>query len=168
MEVPIILTHRVDYLKYDNCHNERIPPKSRYPVMRDALNQSGRHIYFSMCEWGVDKPWLWAQDVANSWRTTLDIKDIWLEFLAILELQENLWQYAKPGAWNDPDMLEVGNGGMTNDQYQSHFALWAVLKAPLLIGCNLKNMTKETMDILGNDELIAVNQDPLGKQARLL
>lgn len=110
--------------------------------MRDALNQSGRHIYFSMCEWGREKPWLWAQDVANSWRTTFDIKDIWQEFLTILELQENLYQYAKPGAWNDPDMLEVGNGGMTNDQYQSHFALWAVLKSPLLIGCNLKNMTK--------------------------
>ena len=78
---------RIDYLKYDNCHNEHIPPKFRYPLMRDALNQSGRHIYFSMCEWGFDKPWLWAQDVANSWRTTLDIKDIWLEFLAILELQ---------------------------------------------------------------------------------
>ncbi len=75
---------------------------------------------------------------------------MWQEFLTILDLQENLYQYAKPGAWNDPDMLEVGNGGMTNDQYQSHFALWAVLKSPLLIGCNLNNMTKETMEILGN------------------
>jgi alpha-galactosidase len=75
---------------------------------------------------------------------------VWQEFLTILDLQENLYQYAKPGAWNDPDMLEVGNGGMTNDQYQSHFALWAVLKSPLLIGCNLNNMTKETMEILGN------------------
>ena len=132
----------VDYLKYDNCHNEYIPPKVRYPIMRDALNQSGRHIYFSMCEWGRAKPWQWAQEVGNSWRTTFDIEDVWVEFLSILQLQENLYQYAKPGAWNDPDMLEVGNGGMTNDQYQSHFALWAVLKSPLLIGCNLKNMTK--------------------------
>ena len=132
----------VDYLKYDNCHNEMIPAKSRYPFMRDALNSTGRPIYFSMCEWGREKPWLWAQTVANSWRTTMDIKDIWEEFLYLLERQVGLSEFAEPGAWNDPDMIEVGNGGMTHDQYQTHFLMWAALKAPLLIGCDLSNMTE--------------------------
>lgn len=95
----------VDYLKYDNCHNEGIPATYRYPLMRDALNETGRPIYFSMCEWGRMKPWLWAQDVGNSWRTTLDIKDVWISFLHILERQVGLSKYARPGAWNDPDML---------------------------------------------------------------
>lgn len=118
--------------------------------MRDALNGSGRHIYFSMCEWGISKPHTWAQNVSNSWRTTPDIKDSWLSFRAILSFQEQLAPYSGPGAWNDPDMLEVGNGGMTHNQYQSHFALWASLKAPLLIGCNLKNMSSSTISILSN------------------
>ena len=83
--------------------------------------------------------------MANSWRTTLDIKDIWISFLYNVERQVGLSKYAKPGAWNDPDMLEVGNGGMTHDQYQSHFALWAALKAPLLIGCDLTKVTSSTL-----------------------
>jgi alpha-galactosidase len=119
--------------------------------MKNALNATGRPIFFSMCEWGREKPYLWAQDVANSWRTTIDIKDFWLSFLHNLERQVGLASHARPGAWNDPDMLEVGNGGMSNDEYQSHFALWAALKSPLLIGCNLKNISAETMKILGNE-----------------
>jgi alpha-galactosidase len=145
-----------------------IPAKVRYPVMRDALNGTGRHIYFSMCEWGREKPYEWGSSVGNSWRTTIDIFDHWQSFLHNLEKQENLSSYAGPGGWNDPDMLEVGNGGMTHDEYQTHFALWAVLKAPLLIGCDLANMSQSTLDILGNEELIAVNQDKLGKQADLI
>lgn len=98
----------------------------------------------------------------------MDIKDIWLEFLYLLEKQVGLSQYAKPGAWNDPDMLEVGNGGMSHDQYQTHFVLWAALKAPLLIGCDLSNISNSTLQILGNEEVISINQDPLGKQADLI
>jgi alpha-galactosidase len=158
----------IDFLKYDNCHNEGLSPKFRYPAMRDALNKTGRRIYFSMCEWGRENPYLWATPIANSWRTSIDIKDIYLSFVHNLEHQVGLSAYAGPGAWNDPDMLEVGNGGMTNEEYQAHFSLWAALKAPLLIGCALKNISNATLAILGNEEIIAINQDPLGKQADLL
>jgi alpha-galactosidase len=136
--------------------------------MRDALNSSGRHIFFSMCQWGQENPWTWASSVGNSWRTTGDINGLYNSMLSILDKQKGLSEYAKPGAWNDPDMLEVGNSLMTHDEYQTHFAFWSALKAPLLIGCNLKGITQSTLSILGNEEVIAVNQDPLGKQADFL
>ncbi|EAR94452.1 alpha-galactosidase (macronuclear) [Tetrahymena thermophila SB210] len=154
----------VDYLKYDNCFNKNINPKIRYPPMRDALNATGRPIYFSMCEWGQYNPATWAPEVGNSWRTTGDIKDRYSSFLSILEKQVGLEKYAHPGAWNDPDMLEVGNGGMTTHEYEAHFALWALLKAPLLIGCDVSKMSEDTIRILTNKEIIAINQDPLGIQ----
>jgi alpha-galactosidase len=136
--------------------------------MRDALNATGRPIYFSMCQWGQESPWIWAASVANSWRTTGDISGSYKSFTEILDKQITLSRWAGPGAWNDPDMLEVGNGGMTNDEYQAHFALWAALKSPLLIGCSLNGISDATMTILGNREVIGVNQDPLGKPADLL
>lgn len=136
--------------------------------MRDALNATGRKIYFSMCQWGEELPWIWAAPVANSWRTTGDISGSYKSFVDILDAQIGKSRWAGPGAWNDPDMLEVGNGQMTTDEYQSHFALWAALKAPLLIGCSLSNMSPETLAILKNTEVIAVNQDSMGKQADLI
>lgn len=136
--------------------------------MRDALNATGRPIFFSMCQWGEETPWIWARIVGNSWRTTGDISDKYESFVSLLDKQVSLSRYAAPGGWNDPDMLEVGNGLMTNDEYQSHFALWAALKAPLLIGCGLSGITQQTLTILGNEEVIAVNQDPFGKQADLI
>jgi len=149
----------VDYLKYDNCFNGDIDPKERYPPMRDALNATGRPIFFSMCEWGQEQPATWARDVANSWRTTGDIKDTWLSVLTIL-VRNNVWaDLAGPGGWNDPDMLEVGNGGMTFNEYKSHFCLWSLIKSPLIIGCDVTNMTSETLSILSKKEVIAVNQD---------
>ncbi|KAL4512006.1 hypothetical protein ABPG72_012851 [Tetrahymena utriculariae] len=154
----------VDYLKYDNCFNQNINPKKRYPPMRDALNATGRPIYFSMCEWGQYNPATWATEVGNSWRTTGDISDNYSSFLSILDKQVGLEKYAHPGAWNDPDMLEVGNGGMTTYEYEAHFALWALLKSPLLIGCDLSNMSDDTIRILTNKEIIAINQDRLGIQ----
>lgn len=159
---------RVDYLKYDNCNNDGTSSRVRYPVMRDALNATGRPIFFSMCQWGQETPWIWARPVGNSWRTTGDIRDKYESFVELLDKQVGLSRYAAPGGWNDPDMLEVGNGLMTNEEYQSHFALWAALKAPLLIGCGLSGITQQTLTILGNEEVIAVNQDPLGKQADLI
>ncbi|KAM1406896.1 hypothetical protein ACFXTH_001517 [Malus domestica] len=156
----------VDYLKYDNCYNLGIPPKERYPPMREALNVSGRTIFYSICEWGVDDPALWAGKVGNSWRTTDDINDSWASMTAIADLNDKWAAYAGPGGWNDPDMLEVGNGGMTYPEYRSHFSIWALMKAPLLIGCDVRNMTAETFEILSNEEVIAVNQDPLGVQGR--
>jgi alpha-galactosidase len=158
----------IDYLKYDNCFHDDTPPAQRYPPMRDALNASGRPILFSMCEWGVDNPSTWAAAVGNSWRTTGDISDNWEAMITKVDENAPLYAQAGPGAWNDPDMLEVGNGGMTNDEYITHFSLWAIMKAPLIVGCSIRNMTTETMNILLNKEVIAINQDPLGKQGYIV
>lgn len=156
----------VDYLKYDNCYNLGIPPKERYPPMREALNATQRPIFYSLCEWGVDDPALWADQVGNSWRTTDDINDSWASMTTIADINDKWASYAGPGGWNDPDMLEVGNGGMSYQEYRSHFSVWALMKSPLLIGCDVRNMTAETKEIIANKEVIAVNQDPLGVQGR--
>ncbi|XP_059455815.1 alpha-galactosidase 3 [Corylus avellana] len=156
----------VDYLKYDNCFNLGIEPKERYPPMRNALNATGRTIFYSLCEWGVDNPALWADKVGNSWRTTDDINDSWASMTTIADLNDKWAAYAGPGGWNDPDMLEVGNGGMTFQEYRAHFSIWALMKAPLLVGCDVRNMTTETFELLTNKEVIAINQDPLGVQGR--
>ncbi|CAF3158558.1 unnamed protein product [Rotaria sp. Silwood2] len=156
----------VDYLKYDNCNTDGTIPEVRYPVMRDALNASGRPIFFSMCEWGVDTPALWAANVGNSWRTTGDIRDNWDYMMFNIDINNNFADKAGPGGWNDPDMLEIGNGGMTDAEYVTHFSLWAISKAPLLIGCDVTNMSAATLSTLTNPEVIAVNQDPLGVQGK--
>lgn len=155
----------IDYLKYDNCFNENLPALQRYPQMRDALNATGRSIFYSLCNWGQESPWNWGPNTGNSWRTTQDIKDIWSSMA--LNFYENSLHAssAAPGGWNDPDMLEVGNGGMTTNEYKTHFSLWAAVKAPLIIGCDLTNMSPDTLNILSNADVIAINQDPLGKQA---
>jgi len=155
---------KVDYLKYDNCNNNNIDPKVRYPIMRDALNATGRQIFYSMCEWGVEDPATWAVPVGNSWRSTGDISDKWESMLKNLDQNDKFWNYSGPGGWSDPDMLEVGNGGMTTIEYTSHFSLWALVKAPLIIGCDLTSMSYDTYTILRNQEVIAINQDPLGVQ----
>jgi len=154
----------VDYLKYDNCNNQGVDAQQRYTTMRDALKATGRNILFSICEWGENKPWLWAKDVGNSWRTTGDISDSYASMLGIVHQNMALAQYAGPGHWNDPDMLEVGNGGMTDTEYRSHFSLWAEMAAPLLIGSDLRKASAATMAILTNKEVIAVDQDKLGVQ----
>ncbi|KAL3834764.1 hypothetical protein ACJIZ3_009500 [Penstemon smallii] len=156
----------VDYLKYDNCFNLGIEPEKRYPPMRDALNATGHTIFYSLCEWGVNDPALWAGKVGNSWRTTNDINDSWASMTEIADINDKWASYAGPGGWNDPDMLEVGNGGMTYHEYRAHFSIWALMKSPLLVGCDVRNMTAETFEIISNEEVIAVNQDPLGVQGR--
>ncbi|WP_181449609.1 NPCBM/NEW2 domain-containing protein [Streptomyces cyaneus] len=158
----------VDYLKYDNCNNQGVDAKLRYTTMRDALKATGRPIVYSICEWGENKPWEWAADVGHLWRTTGDISDNWGSMLSILKRNLPLAQYAGPGRWNDPDMLEVGNGGMTATEYRSHFSMWAIMAAPLLIGSDLRSASEETLDILGNREVIAVDQDPLGRQGTVV
>ncbi|MGI5502423.1 NPCBM/NEW2 domain-containing protein [Lentzea sp. CA-135723] len=158
----------VDYLKYDNCNNQGVDAKLRYTRMRDALNATGRKIVFSLCEWGQNKPWEWAKDVGHLWRTTGDISDNWNSMVSIAKRNMELAEYAGPGHWNDPDMLEVGNGGMTDVEYRSHFSLWSIMAAPLLIGADLREVTPETFEILENREVIAVNQDRLGVQAEVL
>lgn len=162
----------VDYLKYDNCNNQGVDAKQRYTTMRDALKAAsettGRPIVYSICEWGENKPWEWAADVGQLWRTTGDISDNWGSMLSIMKQNLPLSQYAGPGRWNDPDMLEVGNGGMTDTEYRTHFSMWSIMAAPLLIGSDLRSVPEETFDILGNKEVIAVDQDPLGKQGAVL
>ena len=155
---------KVDYLKYDNCNDEGIPPEKRYPIMRDELNNTGRHIFYSLCEWGLDNPATWAPAVGNSWRTTKDISDNWDTMINRADLNDFWWNYAGPHGWNDPDMLEVGNGGMSTTEYETHFSLWCLMKAPLLIGTDIENMSPNTLRILTNTDAIAVNQDPLGVQ----
>ena len=156
----------VDYLKYDWCNSDGVDPKIGYVTMRDALRATGRPIVFSMCEWGRNKPWEWARGVGHLWRTTGDIRDTWDSFVRLLDLQAGLEKYAGPGGWNDPDMLEVGNGGMTTAEYRAHFTMWCVLSAPLLSGNDLRSMKPEITAILTNKDVIALDQDPLGRQGR--
>ncbi|KAJ0967843.1 hypothetical protein J5N97_024760 [Dioscorea zingiberensis] len=156
----------VDYLKYDNCHNNDISPQERYKTMSKALLNSGRKIFFSLCEWGQDNPATWAPNVGNSWRTTGDINDSWDSMTSRADQNDKWASYAAPGGWNDPDMLEVGNDGMTTEEYRSHFSIWALAKAPLLIGCDVRSMSSDTIEILSNKEVISVNQDELGVQGK--
>jgi len=156
----------IDYIKYDNCYNQGRPLEERYTAMHNALKSVNRSIVFSICEWGRQNPWEWAPKLGNLWRTTGDIRDSWRSMVTILDQQVGLYKYAGPGHWNDPDMLEVGNGGMTNTEYRAHFSLWAILDAPLMAGNDLRHMSAATKDILTNKEVIAVNQDPAGNQGR--
>jgi alpha-galactosidase len=164
----------VDYLKYDWCNTEGLNAQGAYLTMRDALYAAGRPIVFSLCEWGNNKPWEWAKDIGHLWRTTGDItaffdRDVdhgtWksLSVMTILDLQDGLRVYAGPDHWNDPDMMEVGNGMSVNED-RAHFSMWCMLAAPLIAGNDLGNMSKETIEILTNKEAIAVNQDSLGVQ----
>ncbi len=159
----------VDYLKYDNCNNAGSSTTQqyidRYTAMRDALAATGRNIFYSICEWGVNQPWTWAPQVGNSWRTTGDIRDSYSSMLSIFNQNVWLYPYSHPGAWNDPDMLEVGNGGMSTTEYRSEFSLWAAMDAPLLAGTDLRSISKADLKIYTNKRVIAVDQDPLGKQA---
>jgi alpha-galactosidase len=160
----------VDYLKYDNCNNQGRDAIQRYTRMRDALKATGRPIVYSLCEWGRSEPkvWTWGANVGNLWRTTGDISDNWARMVSLLKQNEKLAQYAGPGHWNDPDMLEVGNGGMTTTEYRTHFSLWAIMAAPLLIGSDIRSASSTTMSILLNKDVIDVDQDALGKQGVLV
>ncbi len=164
----------VDYLKYDWCFTEHLNAQGAYTTMSKALKQAGHPIVFSLCEWGGNKPWLWAKEVGHLWRTTGDIHNCydcvyshgsWTAWgaMQILDMQDGLRQYAGPGHWNDPDMMQVGNG-MTYNQERSHFSMWAMIAAPLMSGNDLRDMNPQTLSVLTNKEVIAVNQDKLGIQ----
>lgn len=179
----------VDYLKYDYCGapEDVETAKARYKKMGDALSKSGREIVFGICEWGPRKPWLWAADAGGQlWRTSYDIRDKWKRrpteesgegILDILDINAELYQYAGPGKWNDADMLitglygkqgpsgDLGGFGCTHTEYQSQFSLWAMMNGPLYASNDLRNMNEATKRILLNEEVIAINQDVLGKQA---
>ena len=175
MDAETFASWGIDFLKYDFCY---VPPGVDGPMlyrrMGQALRATGRPILFSICEWGRNKPWEWAASAGgHMWRTTGDIHDAWESILEIgFQRQSGLEAYAGPGRWNDPDMLVVGmygkgnvaRGGCTDAEYRSHFSLWCLLAAPLMIGCDVRNMNQVTRDILLNHEVIAVDQDPLGRQ----
>ncbi|HTS77647.1 MAG TPA: glycoside hydrolase family 27 protein [Bryobacteraceae bacterium] len=160
----------IDYLKYDWCgarmlHREA-EEQAVYQIMGDALAASGRKIVFSLCQYGRDEVWKWGPKVGgNLWRTTGDISDRWESMDRIGFSQNDLAPYAGPGHWNDPDMLEVGNGGMTDTEYRTHFSLWSMLAAPLIAGNDVREMTPAIREILLNRDVIAIDQDKLGKQA---
>jgi alpha-galactosidase len=161
----------VDYLKYDWCYHGTADSKETYKTMGDALYAAGRPVVYSLCEWGDTKPWLWAKDIGHLWRTTGDITDCFncqevysLGMKPILESQVGLEQYAGPGHWNDPDMLEVGNEGLSLTESRAHFSMWCMLAAPLMAGNDLRKMSPEILQILTNKDAIAIDQDPLGKE----
>ena len=161
----------IDYLKYDWCSAARIykddEMQAVYQKMGDALRASGRDIVYSLCQYGRNNVWTWGPQVGgNLWRTTGDINDTWESMTRIGFSQDALAPHAGPGHWNDPDMLEIGNGGMTDAEYRTHMSLWALLAAPLLAGNDLRSMTPATVEILTNREVIAVDQDSLGHQGR--
>jgi alpha-galactosidase len=165
----------VDYLKFDWCNTDGINAIEAYKTMSKAILATGRPMIFSLCEWGQHNPWRWAKGVGQLWRSTGDIgpaftetvaKNGWkpLSVLNILDRQDSIRQYAGPGHWNDPDMLEVGNGMKYNED-KAHFSLWCMLAAPLMAGNDLRNMSDQTRAILTNKEIIALDQDPLGIEA---
>jgi alpha-galactosidase len=162
-----------DYLKYDWCSASAIYKDSDmravYQVMGDALRATGRPILFSLCQYGREDVWTWGAKVGgNSWRTTGDISDNWKSMSTIGFKQLAIAPYAKIGHWNDPDMLEVGNGGMSDEEYRTHMTLWSMLRAPLLAGNDIRSMSDVTKAILLNKEVIAIDQDPLGEPPQLL
>lgn len=153
----------VDYLKYDWCNAEGLKGEGAYKTIAAALKKAGRPMILSICEWGTDRPWIWAPQVGELWRTTGDISNNIGSVMKILDLQKGLRQYAGPGHWNDPDMLEVGNGMATNED-RAHFAMWCMIAAPLIAGNDLRSMSAQTAAILKNKEVIAVDQDQMGVQ----
>ena len=164
----------IDYLKYDWCNTTNVNAQGAYQLMRDALQAAGRPIFFSMCEWGDNHPWRWAKGIGDSWRIG---PDIWCSFdstrvfptyiqcsvIDCINHNDSLRSYAGPGHWNDPDMLEVGNG-LSANQDRAHFTMWCMMASPLILGNDVRNMSDETKAILTNRDLIAIDQDKLGVQ----
>jgi len=174
----------VDFLKYDYCYapDDLNAAIRRYTKMGKALKATGREILFSICEWGPRSPWLWGRKAGGQmWRVSFDVFDMWdvplntktpVGILTAIDAMANLANYAGPGGWNDPDMLVIGlgntgyikGGGCNFDEERTHMSMWCIMAAPLMIGCDIRNMSKQTSLILTNKEAIAINQDSLGKQ----
>ncbi len=158
----------VDYVKIDWCNTGGLGTHAAYWKWSQAFRAAGRPMVLSVCEWGRTRPWLWAGRVGHLWRTCWDIQDTWESLVAVLDEQRGLAPYGGPDRWNDPDMLEVGNGGMTLEEYRAHFSLWCLLAAPLMAGNDVRSMPGAVRDILVAPEPIAVDQDPLGRQGDLV
>jgi len=159
----------VDYLKYDWCAADAtngLTPEPTFTRMRNELDRLDRPIVYSISEYGKYQPWTWAPRIAHMWRTTSDILPAWGSIAHIIDTQADLQPYSRPGGWNDPDMLQVGNGILTGDEVRAHFGMWAMLAAPLMIGTNLEQISPEVLAALSNPDVIAIDQDALGRQAR--
>ncbi|WP_159800098.1 glycoside hydrolase family 27 protein [Flavobacterium sp. MK4S-17] len=165
----------IDFLKYDWCNTEGINAKEAYTTMSNALKTAGKPILFSLCEWGDNQPWEWGEPVGNMWRISGDIypcfdceykhPENWSSwgFMKIIDMRKGIRKYSGPDHWNDFDMLEVGNG-MTYNEDKAHFSMWCMVASPLIAGNDFRSMSKETLAILTNKEMIAINQDKLGIQ----
>ena len=158
----------VDLVKVDWCYTDGLDSRERYQLFHDGIAASGREMLLSICNWGYQAPWVWGPKLGQMWRTSMDIKDGLIPLMMNLQMTEPLAAFAGPGRWNDPDMLEVGNGGMSQALYQAHFGIWAMLAAPLITGNDLRSMDDTTRELLTNPEVIAVDQDPMGRAAPLL
>jgi alpha-galactosidase len=161
----------VDYLKYDWCRadiNDHLVEQTAFRQMEQDLDATGRNIVFSISEYGVQQPWLWGPGVANLWRTTHDIHPLWSSVMQHIAAQVPITQYAKPGAWNDPDMLEIGDGGLTDTEETSHFAMWCMLAAPLFVGTDISALPIGMVSLLTNPELVGIDQDADGHEAHLV
>lgn len=163
----------VDLLKYDWCNHGKQDAEASYTIMRDAIYKAGRPMILSICEWGTNKPWEWGAAVGHTWRTTEDIincfdcKNNWggLGVLQIIDLQVEIGGYSGPGHWNDPDMLEIGNGVLTANEERSHISMWSMFSAPLIAGNDIRNMSAGTKELLTNKEVLDIDQDSLGISA---
>ncbi|KAJ6035612.1 hypothetical protein N7499_002738 [Penicillium canescens] len=177
----------IDYLKYDNCGGFQAnteSPQIRFSAMRDALRNSGRSIFYSICQWGHQFPWYWADEISQSYRISGDITGVFgdtgkdcacktaycldvgyagCSVLTIIRKMRELSAFQKPGSWADMDMLEIGNGNMTLHEQQTHLTFWAALKSPLIIGADLQTLSNESLNVLRNKEIIAISQDALGE-----
>jgi len=167
----------VDYWKYDNCYtqcNGQVPQtcwiardtKSWYTTFSNALKAQSHPILYSMCSWGLDSVWTWGNAVGNSWRMSGDIQNNWGSVSSIAHTAAGISQYSQPGGFNDLDMLQIGNGGLSEAEERAHFGLWAIAKSPIIIGTNLANIKTSSLNILKNSAIIAINQDSLGKAAK--
>ncbi|OJD37213.1 alpha-galactosidase [Diplodia corticola] len=161
----LLASWAVDYWKYDNCNTPSGDSQPRYETMRDALLATDRDILYSLCQWGVDSVWEWGASVGNSWRVGGDITNNWNSVASIAASNAGITSYSAPGGFNDYDMLEVGNGGLTEAEERAHFGLWAICKSPLLLGTDLTKITNSSLAIIKNADVISVNQDSLGLAA---
>lgn len=168
----------VDYWKHDacftpcnngqwpqTCWDPKVDPRDWYVTMRDALLNSGRPIFYSMCSWGRNSVWTYGKDIGNSWRMSGDIANNWNSVASIANTAAGIAQYSAPGGFNDLDMLEVGNNALTENEERAHMGIWAMAKSPLIIGCDLSKIKTSSLNVLKNKDIIAINQDPLGKAA---
>ncbi|KAH8895427.1 glycoside hydrolase [Thozetella sp. PMI_491] len=155
----------VDYWKYDNCNTPSGNTSTWMTKMSNALAATSRPILFSLCQWGFDEVWTWGAEVGNSWRMDGDISPNWGSVAGIAAAAAGIYQYSAPGGFNDLDMMEIGNGGLTESEERAHFGLWAITKSPIILGTNLTKISDSSLAIIKNEGILSINQDHLGKAA---